>query len=77
MHILKVRTFARATGPFAFVEPGRHFNLDHLRAPVGELAHGGRTGAYAREVEHLDVGERAGGLHRFEFTLRVEEESRT
>ena len=43
------------------------FDLDHLRAPVGELAHRGRTGAHARQIDHLEAGERPLRLCRLRF----------
>ena len=59
MQVLEVEAVARAAhrvGRRAGF--GRLLDLDHLRAPVGELAHGGRAGAMGGEVEDLDVGER-------------------
>ena len=75
MHILEVAAFARPAGALAFVEAGRHLDLDHLRAPVGELAHAGRTGAHAREVDDFDMRKGGGSGHRFESTLAFEEEN--
>src|SRR5688572_8420273 len=74
MHVLEVRALARATRAFALVEAGGHLDLDHLRAPVGELSHRGRSGTHARQVEDLDMRKRRGSLHAFESTLAVEEE---
>ena len=34
------------------------FDLDHLGAPVGELAHRRGSGAHARQIEDLEAGER-------------------
>jgi hypothetical protein len=40
---------------------GRLLDLDHVGAPVGELAHRRRTRAMRGEIEDLDVGERESG----------------
>ena len=36
----------------------RALDLDHVRAPVGELAHGGGSGARTAQIQDLDSGER-------------------
>jgi len=77
MHILEIAAFARAAGSFAFVEAGRHLDLDHLRAPVGELANAGRARAHAGQVDHFDMRKGGGSGHRFESTLAFEEENLT
>ncbi len=35
-----------------------HLDLDHVGAPVGELARAGRPGARPRQVDHLEAGQR-------------------
>ena len=61
----------------SFVEAGRHLDLDHLCAPVGELANAGRAGAHAGQVDHFDMRKGGGSGHRFESTLAFEEENLT
>ena len=53
---------------------GRRLDLDDLGAPIGELAHRGRTGAHAGQVEHLEAGKRrCGGLSGMRLSIRVGE----
>ena len=77
LQVLEVAAVARSARPFAFVEPRRHLDLDYFRAPVGELAHRGRTGAHARQIDYGDMRKRGRGRHDFEFTLRAEEDFET
>jgi len=50
MQVLKVGTIARTNfGRFL-----RRLDLDHFRAPVSQLTHGGRAGAGAGKVDHLE-----------------------
>ena len=62
VQVLEVRTLARTPEPLAFAHVIRHLDLDAVRAPVGELAHAGRTGAHAGEIEHGEAVQRSGGL---------------
>ena len=55
MQVLEIGTRARAH--FGGVVVGR-FDLQDVGAPVGELAHGGRSGARARKVDDFEAGER-------------------
>ena len=48
----------------------RHLDLDDLGAPVGELAHGGRSGAHARQVEDGEMREGGRGWHEISLTRR-------
>ncbi|MNT43365.1 hypothetical protein D3C72_1798340 [compost metagenome] len=48
----------RRTARLVIGRLARLFDLDDGRPPVGELAHGGRTGAHAREVEYGESGKR-------------------
>ena len=64
MHVLEVTVLARTADTFAFVQCGGHLDLDHLRAPIGELTDRGRPGAHAGQIEHRDMRQSGGGLHR-------------
>ena len=62
MQVLEIARMARAADRIARLEPFRRFDLDHVGAPVRELAHAGRARAYAREIglriAPLDPGDR-------------------
>ena len=59
VQVLKIGTVTRTAETFA--GPGRRLDLDHLGAPIGELAHRRRTGADAGQVEDLEPGKRQRG----------------
>ena len=48
---------ARAAEPMAVGPLVRHLDLDHVGAPVGELAHAGRSGAHPRQIDHREAGQ--------------------
>ena len=54
VQVLEIGAMARPPAPR---RARRRFDLDHLGAPVGQLAHRGRTGAHARQVQHLEAGD--------------------
>jgi hypothetical protein len=64
MQVLEVEAMAVAAHRIGLAVGGR-LDLDDVRAPVGELAHGRRPGAMRREVENGDVGKGQGGHGRF------------
>ena len=55
VQVLEVEAVAAAAHGVGAAGFGRRLDLDHLRAPVGELAHRRRAGAMCREIENLDV----------------------
>src|SRR6516225_7915154 len=58
MQVLEVEAMPAAADGIAGCGPGR-LDFDHLRAPVGELAHGRWTGTVLCEVDDAQVGERS------------------
>src|SRR5690606_7829868 len=58
VQILEIETMARATQSLAASGHGRCLDLDDVRSPVRELAHAGRAGADAGEIENLVLRER-------------------
>ena len=61
MQILEIRVVARGKIRLRVaVLVGAGLDLDHVRAPVAELAHAGGPGAHAREIEYEDIGQRPG-----------------
>ena len=52
MQVLKVGAVPRAAELFVVRQIGRSFEFDDVRAPIGELTHGGRTRANAGEIKH-------------------------
>ena len=63
MEVLEVEAMALAGHHRSRILSGRRLDLDHIGAPVGELAHGRRPRAGTSEVEDLDMGERQRGGH--------------
>ena len=51
VQVLEVGALARAARSLAAALVRRHLDLDDVGAPVGELAHAGRAGAHAGQVE--------------------------
>src|SRR4029453_2028112 len=60
MQVLEVWSVARPAHVHV-AGAGRHLDLDAVGAPIGEVAHRRRTGAYARQVEHGEAGKRSCG----------------
>ena len=60
MEVLEVETVAAAGHVFALLF--RRLDADHVRAPVGEVAHARGAGAREREIDDDDTGERQVGL---------------
>ena len=58
VQVLEVRSGARAAEPVAVRALIGQLDLDHVGAPVGELAHAGRAGAHARQVDHGEARQR-------------------
>jgi hypothetical protein len=56
VQILEVGPFSRTAGRVAALLVGRHFDLDDIRAPIGELTHAGRSGADPCQIEHGEAG---------------------
>jgi hypothetical protein len=57
VQILKIRAVARPAHTLVRVHARRRFDLDHVRAKIGELLDTGRAGANARQVEHAKARE--------------------
>jgi hypothetical protein len=62
MQILEVGAGALAAPAVGHVQPRRRLDLDHIRAPVGELAHRRRAGTHPRQVDDTEAGQRAAAL---------------
>ena len=62
VQVLEIRPVARAAHG-VLLEAGRRFDLDDVGAEVGELAHAGRPGAHARQVEDAKARERGGSRY--------------
>jgi hypothetical protein len=60
VQVLKVRPVARPAH-IHVAGTRRHLDLDAVGAPVGEIAHGGRSGAHPRQIEHGKAGKRSCG----------------
>ena len=81
MQVLKVRSFARAAHRLFGVR--RRFDLDDVGAPVGKLAHAGRPGAHARQIEHGKARERLRRAREgtvrtpFSFSAKLPKRART
>jgi hypothetical protein len=56
VQILEIRAMARPTGLLAGDVIRQGVDLDVVGAPIGELAHAGRSGAGAGEIEHREAG---------------------
>ena len=56
MQVLKIGTVAAADHVLAAA--GGRFDADHVRAPVGEMAHAGGACTCQREIEDDDAGQR-------------------
>ena len=59
VQVLEIEPFAARAGDVVGGAAGR-LDLDDLGAPIGELAHRGRSGAGMRQVEHGEAGKRQG-----------------
>ena len=57
MQILEIRTMALAASKGIDIVLRGLLDLDDVGAPVGQLAHRGRPGAHARQIEHANGGE--------------------
>ena len=55
VQVLKVRTLARPA--HRLFRSRRRFDLDDIGAPIGELAHAGRSRPHPGEIEHREAGE--------------------
>ena len=68
MQVLKIGPLARPA--HWLFHSGRRFDLDDIGAPVGELAHAGRSRPYAGEIEHRESRKSfgsAGNRHRWDL----------
>src|SRR5207253_3205934 len=63
VQVLEVEAVARAAHAVARAT-ARHLDLDGVRPPVHELAHAGRAGAGARQVEDIEAGQGQRGVLR-------------
>ena len=59
MQVEEVGTVARAAHHRVLVALLRHLDLDHVGAPVGEVARRRRAGAGPRQIDHLEAGQGA------------------
>src|SRR4029453_5380559 len=67
VQILEIRAVARAAGLFPAGILQQRIDLDDIGAPVGELAHAGRSGTDAGEVEHGEAGQGLGSAGKWHF----------
>ena len=58
MQVLEIAGMARAADRVAGLEPLRGLDLDHVGAPIRELAHAGRPRTHAGKIENGETGER-------------------
>ena len=56
----KSALLARAARALALFQMRRRLDLDDVGAPIGELAHAGRAGAHAGQIEHGKAGKGLG-----------------
>ena len=68
VQVLEVGSVAPAAGRVDAGAAGR-LDLDHVGAPVGELAHRRRSGAVRGEVEHFETVERQASRHGGSFLI--------
>jgi hypothetical protein len=68
MQVLKVGTVAASAQSAGLVKIGR-LDLDHIRAPVGELAHTGRPGSRPGQIEDPETAESVAGRHKRHFLV--------
>ena len=61
VQVLEVGTVAGAADRVAAFQPFRRLDLDHVGAPIGELARASRARAHPRQVEHRQLAERSRG----------------
>ena len=59
MQVEEIGTVARAAHHRVVVALLRHLDLDHVGAPVGEVARRRRAGAGPRQIDHLEAGQGA------------------
>src|SRR5215212_1950712 len=61
MQVLEVRTLARTPWGIPAFFPLRHFDLDDIGAPIGQLTHGRGPGADPRQIKHGKTSKSLGG----------------
>src|SRR5262249_51146630 len=59
VQVLEIGTVAAAAGGVGMLTRG--LDLDHIGAPISELAHRGRAGAMGSQIDDLEAVERQGG----------------
>src|SRR5215472_454998 len=69
VQVLEVGALARAARRIAGLEARRRLDLDHVGAPVGQLAHAGGAGSNPGQVQHREPFERARSFGKHSGTL--------
>ena len=72
VQVLEIGTVARAAEGGVALHRLRQFDLDGVGAPIGQLAHAGRAGPHAGEIQDGETGKGQGAVVRgHEVSLEV------